>query len=151
MTNELRASSVGMKRAKPPVCLCLASCVLLHLALGSFSSRCLLGVGGSSSVNRPSLFRHSSDARPSLVRHSSVTRPTLVRHSSEARPSFTREKQNSDELIRTASANARLDKKPAKFKNADEPWGQLGLSQTNLHNSSTLSSSKFNPRLVGSL
>jgi hypothetical protein len=34
--------------------------------------------------------------------------------------SFAREKQNSDELIRTASANARLDKKPAKFENADE-------------------------------
>jgi hypothetical protein len=34
--------------------------------------------------------------------------------------SFTREKQNSDELIRTASANARIDKKPAEFKNANE-------------------------------
>jgi hypothetical protein len=33
--------------------------------------------------------------------------------------SFTREK-NSDKLIQTASANARLDKKPAKFKNAEK-------------------------------
>jgi hypothetical protein len=31
--------------------------------------------------------------------------------------SFAREKKNSDELIRTASANTRLDKKPAEFKN----------------------------------
>jgi hypothetical protein len=34
--------------------------------------------------------------------------------------SFAREKQNSDELIRTASTNTRLDKKPAEFKNADK-------------------------------